>query len=70
MVLPVYVRAGWQVETVWADLGTGLREWIEIRHGDQRHYCATGAERDKVLASHGVALRDFTETDTIEDGCE
>lgn len=70
MVLPVYVFVGRQVETAWADLGTGLREWVEVRHGAERRFCATAAQRDVFLRSHGFDLRDFTEAETVEDGCE
>ncbi len=52
------------------DLGTGLRDWIDIRHGDQRRHVATLAERDTVLREQGVAPEALAELDTIEDGCE
>jgi hypothetical protein len=67
-VLPVLEHQGWRVETVELDLGAGLREWIEIRHGDDGpRYVATVAGRDAV---HGVDPRDLTETVVIDDGCE
>lgn len=69
-VLPVLVRDGWQVETVVVDLGTGLREWIEIRHNGNRLYCATAVERDVVLGEYGLRIGDFAEADTVDDGCE
>jgi hypothetical protein len=70
-VLPVLERQGWQVETMEIDLGTGLREWIEIRHGtDHPRHVATVAERDTVLREHGVDPRALTEIDVIDDGCE
>lgn len=68
-MLPVLAHNNWQVETVAIDLGTGLREWIEIRHGDQRMYCATTAERDVVLREHGIDPGDLADVEP-EDGCE
>ena len=70
-MLPVFEHQGWQVETVEIDLGAGLREWIELRHGDDgpRHV-ATVAERDAVLREHGVDPQALTEVDAIDDGCE
>ncbi|WP_030443810.1 hypothetical protein [Actinoplanes subtropicus] len=67
---PVLADDGWQVETVEIDLGTGLREWIEVRGGDQRRYVATAAERDVVLREHGVDPAALAEVETIDDGCE
>jgi hypothetical protein len=70
-VLPVLEHQGWQVETVELDLGTGLREWIEIRHSDDGpRYVATVAERDAVLREHGVDPSALTEIVVIDDGCE
>lgn len=69
-MLPVLECPGWQVETVIIDLGDGLREWIEIRHGDEPTYCASAAQRDLVLRGHGVAISQFVEVDTVFDGCE
>jgi hypothetical protein len=69
-VLPVLVNADWQVETVLIDLGAGVREVIEIRHGAQRSHVATVAERDAVLREHGVDPAVLTAVDTIDDGCE
>jgi hypothetical protein len=69
-VSPVLVHGGWQVETVIPDPGTGLSNWIEIRHGDERIHCATAAERDALLAPHGLDLRQFVEVDAIDDGRE
>jgi hypothetical protein len=69
-VLPVLAHAGWQVETVSVDLGTGLREWIEIRHGDEIAYAATVAKRDVLLRDHGINPADLTAVETINDGCE
>ena len=69
-MLPVLEHQGWQVELVQIDLSTGLREWIEVRHGEQRRYVATVDERDAVLRQHGVDPTALTEVDTIDDGCE
>ena len=69
-VLPVYVCQGWQVESVVVDLGTGLREWIEVRNGPDRLYCATPAERDVVLREYDLKMSDFVEAGTVDDGCE
>ena len=70
LVLPVLAHADWQVETVIIDLGTGLREWIEVRHDGQRIYVGTAAERNAVLRTHGINPADLVEVDTIDDGCE
>jgi hypothetical protein len=69
-MLPVLAYDGWQVETVEIDLGGGLREWIEIRHGNTTAYAATVAERDVVLREHHVDPGRLAEVDTIDDGCE
>jgi hypothetical protein len=70
-VLPLLEHDGWQVETMPADLHTGLPERIEIRHdGNVLATVATAAERDMVLAAHHLTVTDFAETDTIRDGCE
>ena len=68
-VLPVLEHGEWQVETVEIDLGSGLREWIELRHGDQIAYAATDDERDALLLEHGVNPADLAEVEP-EDGCE
>ena len=52
------------------DLGTGLREWIEVRNGLDRLYCATPAERDVVLREYDLEMSDFVEAGTVDDGCE
>ena len=69
-MLPVLEHQGWQVETVEIDLGTGLREWIEIRHGGERRYVATVAERDVVLREHDVDPGALVHATTVDDGCE
>lgn len=70
-MLPILEDQEWQVETVELDLGAGLREWIEIRHGDDSpRYVATVAERDAVLREHGVDPGALTEIVVIDDGCE
>jgi hypothetical protein len=69
-VLPILAHADWQVETVVIDLDTGLREWIEIRHGDEVAYAATVDERDVILREHGINPVDLAAVDTIDDGCE
>jgi hypothetical protein len=69
-VLPVWEYQGWQVETVMADLGYGLAERIEIRHGESCWQVATLAERDELLIGHGVDPGALTEATTVEDGCE
>jgi hypothetical protein len=69
-VLPVLEYQGWQVETVEIDLGTGLREWIEIRHGGERRYVATVAQRDVVLQKHGVDPGSLVRAAAVDDGCE
>ena len=69
-VLPVLAHTGWQVETVEIDLGTGLRARIEIRHGEQRMYCATAAERDMTLREDGIDPAALVALDSVEDGCE
>jgi hypothetical protein len=61
---------GWQVETVETDLGTGLREWIEIRHGDDHWQVATVADRDTLLRSNGIDPLALHEATAVEDGCE
>jgi hypothetical protein len=60
----------WQVETVELDLGTGLREWIEVRHSDARWHVATLGERDRLLRERGVDPADLREQDIVDDGCE
>jgi hypothetical protein len=70
LLLPLLAHADWQVEIVIADLGTALRESIEVRHSDHRLYCTTALQRDVVLREHSLDLRDFTETDVDDDGCE
>lgn len=60
----------WQVETVMADLGSGLAEWIEIRHDGQCWHVATPAECDALLIEHGVDPTVLTEAVTVDDGCE
>ena len=52
------------------DLGTGLREWIEVRHGDTRWHVATLSERDRLLRERGVDPAALREQDTVDDGCE
>jgi hypothetical protein len=69
-VLPVFEYQGWQVETVEVGLGTGLRELIEIRHGDDCWQVATLAERDALLRQSGIDPLELTEMATAEDGCE
>jgi len=70
-VLPVLEHQQWQVETMHLDLGTGLRPWIEIRHGeDELWHVATVAERDAVLREHGVDPAALKSVDVIDDGCE
>jgi hypothetical protein len=69
-VLPVWEYQGWQVETVMADLSSGLTEQIEIRHGASCWHVATPAERDALLIEHGVDPGALTEATTVEDGCE
>jgi hypothetical protein len=79
-VQPVLTFGRWQVETVAIDRGSGLREWIEVRGGDETAYCATAAELQRLLRDrgrtttpavrHGLDLATFTEVDTIDDGCE
>jgi hypothetical protein len=69
-MLPVLGYDGWQVEAVIVDLGDGLREWIELRHGDERCYVTTASERDVVLREHSVDPASLVEVGTIEDGCE
>jgi hypothetical protein len=70
LVLPVLEHAGRQVDTVEIDLGTGLREWIEIRHREHRMYCATTAERDLTLREHGIDPAALVAVDSAEDGSE
>lgn len=53
-MLPVLAYGEWQVETVEVDLGTGLREWIEIRRGGQHSYVATDEELDVILREHSI----------------
>lgn len=53
-MLPVLVHQQRQVETVELDLGTGLREWIEVRHDDTRWHVAALADRDRLLRENGV----------------
>jgi hypothetical protein len=69
-VLPVLAHGEWQVETVEIDLGNGLREWIEIRHGEQRTHVETTAARDTVLRGHGINPATLIPVETIDDGCE
>jgi hypothetical protein len=69
-VKPVLVRGDWQVETVWLDRGTGLREWIEVRAGEQTFYCASETQLRRLLHRHGLDPEMFTPVDTIDDGCE
>lgn len=70
VVLPVYAHNGWQVETMMIDLGSSMRERIEIRHGEEIAYAATIAERDVVLREHGIDPARLAEVDAIDDGCE
>jgi hypothetical protein len=69
-VLPVWEYQDWQVETVMADLGSGLTERIGIRHGPSCWQVATLAERDALLIKHGVDPGALSEATTVEDGCE
>jgi catechol 2,3-dioxygenase-like lactoylglutathione lyase family enzyme len=59
-----------ELEGRYRDLGDGVREWIEIRCGEQRSYCQTVAERDVTLLEHGINPADLIEVHSIEDGCE
>ena len=52
-MLPVLVHGDLKVEMVIVDLGTGLREWTEVREGDQVEYCAERAELLRVLHRRG-----------------
>jgi len=70
LVLPVLTHAGWEVETVEIDLGTGPRPWIEIRHNGTITHVATVADRDHMLLGNGINPANLTETDMIDDGCE
>jgi hypothetical protein len=69
-VLPVFEHQGWQVETIEVGLGTGLRELIEIRHGDDCWQVTTIAERDALLELSGIDPLELTEMAAFEDGCE
>jgi hypothetical protein len=69
-VLPVLTHADWQVETVLLDRGTGVREWIEVRHDNTVQYCANRAGLLQLLHRHGLRFADFGAVDTVEDGCE
>jgi hypothetical protein len=69
-VLPVLVHGDLQVETVIVDLGTGPREWTEVREGDQVEYCADLAERLRMLHRRGLRYADLVAVDRIDDGCE
>ena len=69
LVLPVLAHSGWTVETIWADRGDGLREWIELRRGDRAEYCCDRPELLGMLHRHGLFLADFTEIEP-DDGCE
>ena len=69
-MLPVLVDGDWQVEAVIVDLGSGLREWIEIRNETAAMYVSTVADRDRVLRAHGVNPARLIAVDTIDDGCE
>lgn len=70
-VLPVLAHREWQVETMIVDLGTGMRDWIAIRRGDETlAYVATVAERDLLLREHGVDPARLSEDPTPDDGCE
>ncbi len=70
-MLPILQARDWQVETVEIDLGDGLREWIEIRHGtDPPRYVVTVVDRDRVLREHGVDPAALVDIDVIDDGCE
>jgi hypothetical protein len=68
-VLPVLGYDGWQVETVWVDRGTGLSEWIELRHGTTTEYLKTRADLLLLLQRHGLRYGHFAEIEP-EDGCE
>jgi hypothetical protein len=68
-VLPVLGHAGWQVETVWLDSGCGMREWIEIRHGNAVEYVRSRSELLQLFQRHGLRYGDFKEIQ-VEDGCE
>ena len=69
-MLPVLAYGEWQVETVEVDLGGGLHEWIEIRHGHQRTYAVSVAERDVILRAHDIDPARLAPLDEIDDGCE
>jgi len=69
-VLPVLAHDGWQVETVWVDLGDdGLREVIEVRHGKALYRCTSCEELRDLLNRENLNWADFMEIDA-EDGCE
>ncbi|MGI5214927.1 hypothetical protein [Plantactinospora sp. CA-290183] len=69
-VLPILVHRDWQVETVWLDRDDGLREWIEVRHGERIYHCESIAELHRLLHQRGLDLAEFREVDTVDDGCE
>lgn len=69
-MLPVLVHGDLQVETVILDLGTGVREWIEVRDGDRVEYCVDQAQLLQVLYRRGPRYADLVPVDTIDDGCE
>jgi hypothetical protein len=59
-----------QVETILVDLGTGMREWIEVRQGHQVEYCTDRTELLQLLCRRGLRYEDLVAVDTIDDGCE
>ena len=68
-MLPVLAYRDWQVEPVLVDRGTGMREWLEVRHRDHVFYCADHTELCRLLDGNGLLLDDFAEIEP-EDGCE
>jgi hypothetical protein len=68
-VLPVLAHRGWQIEPVLLDRGTGMRELVEVRHGEQVFYCAGREELIMLLDSNGRRLDEFVQIEP-EDGCE
>jgi hypothetical protein len=69
-VLPVLVHGEWQVETVMLDLGSGMREWIEVRGYGSVQHCDGCCALQQLLQHHRLSLADFAEVDTTDDGCE
>ncbi|MDR7277626.1 hypothetical protein [Catenuloplanes atrovinosus] len=67
---PVLVHGPWQVETVLLDRGDGYREWVEVRRDDHVWHVPTLTAAQDILSQHGLRLADFTQADTVDDGCE